>query len=189
LLVRCAPEIDKLITWRENATVPSAGAAASLSVAAAQGPNHLKLHARFPTGFTGSKDLTLEMAAWAGGPAVSISLTGGELRIGPTYRTDLRHKPIQIIENLTCTFSPAELAKHNVVEIFLDASVLEVFSDTGRCAFVTRIYDLRGTGSGEQSSVPSRVVTLQAAAGVELGVYGMRKAFIDYLPPAQVKLA
>lgn len=181
LLVRNAPEIDKLVAWRQNVTVQSAGTEVSLSVAAARGPNNLKVHARFPEGFTGSKDLTLKMAGWAGGPAVFISLTGGTLQIGPAWRVDLRHKPTpQITENLTCTFSPTALAEHSVVEVFLDASVLEVFSDSGRCAFITRVYQHDG---GENSSVASRVVMLKAAAGVELGVYGMGAAYSDYQPP------
>ena len=79
---RCAPEIDKLITWRKVAVVPPQGTASSVTVAGSQSPNHLKLHAKFPKGFSGSKDLTLDMAAWQGGPPVRISLTRGLLQVG-----------------------------------------------------------------------------------------------------------
>jgi hypothetical protein len=73
-----------------------------------------------------------------------------------------------------------------VVEVFLDASVLEVYSNTGQCAMVTRVYH-QPTSTERRDLAAARVVTLRAAAGVELGVHGMRAAYSDYHPPALSK--
>ena len=82
----------------------------------------------------------LAMEAFAGGPVVRIALQNGTLTVGPTWRTSAGHTPTpQVYENLTCTLSPSALAEHSVIEVFLDSSVLEVFSDTGHCAIATRV--------------------------------------------------
>jgi sucrose-6-phosphate hydrolase SacC (GH32 family) len=187
LLVRCAPEIDKLITWRKNATVTSRSEPALITIPASEGPNNIKVHAQWPRGFAGSKDVDLAMEAFAGGPVVRIALRGGTLTVGPTWRTSAGHTPTpQVYENLTCTLSPSALAEHSVIEVFLDSSVLEVFSDTGHCAIATRVYGHHpGEGTGGDDDATSRAVTLRGEVGVMLGVYGMSAAYTDYLPPAQ----
>jgi hypothetical protein len=136
LLVRVAPEIDQLVTWRKEIAVEATGVA-SVSVAADENPNAIKFHARFPANFTSSKTVSLELAAWAGGPAVWVSLLDvGVVSVGPSWRIDSRHKPTpQIKYNATCTIPPGGMQANGVVEAFLDASVLEVFSDTGPIIF------------------------------------------------------
>ena len=181
LLVRCAPEIDELITWRKAVRVPSDGSTTSLSIAAAQSPNNLKIHARLPVGYAGSKDAELRLEAFAGGPAVTSALRNHTLTVGPAWRADLRHLPTpQIRENISCTFP--SLAEHHVIEAFLDGSVLEVFSDSGRCAIITRVYMDHSDHSGAAGSGDARTITLRAAAGVELGAYGMRAAYEGWHP-------
>eukprot|EP01052_Picozoa_sp_SAG31_P022778 SAG31_NODE_1832_length_7148_cov_5.322315_2_plen_659_part_00 len=102
---------------------------------------------------------------------------------GPAWRTNVRHSPTpQIVENLTCVFSPTQLDELKMVEVYLDGSVLEVFSDIGRCAFATRFYD-----GDEKSKAMSRIVTLKGAVGVDLGVYGMSSAFTEYHQPSRRK--
>ena len=124
------------------------------------------------------------------------------ITVGPGWRHSPRSVPMQLRETLSCQLPPAlaGTSSHTELDIYVDHSIVEVFTSTGHCAFAVRVYQEAQQPKPQPCNTPPRtirtVVTGSRGAGgsghgggvaattaASLEVFGMAAAYRDYRPP------
>ena len=109
------------------------------------------------------------------------------LSIGPAWRHNLRSVPMQLKETVGCQLPASASSSPIELSVFLDHSIVEVFTGTGHCAFAVRVYQ-----EEQPQPPPPRTVRALAVGGghsgggdeavASLEVFGMAAAYRDYQP-------
>ena len=111
------------------------------------------------------------------------------LSVGPGWRHNIRSVPMQLKETVSCELPMSSSSSSVELSIFMDHSVVEVFTGTGHCAFAIRVYQ-----DAQPQPPPPRTIramTMMGGGGDSsenqgvrsLEVFGMAAAFRDYTPP------
>jgi hypothetical protein len=112
------------------------------------------------------------------------------LSVGPGWRHNIRSVPMQLKETVSCHLPVSSSSSLIELSVFLDHSVVEVFTGTGHCAFAIRVYQEAQPQPPPPRTILAKVIedgdektSSGSEAVTSLEVFGMAAAYRDYHPP------